>query len=209
MDDLVHSKRRTIVIAGIKFPWPSPIAYALGSSSAMVFGHSVYGTNAPKYIKFFHRVFCKIQDAKYWLLYRFHPKHCYHLIDTKLGYGYHERDDQFLYGAMACLIGYVEDCEWTGCHDPGDEARAILHWWKVERPADQAQYDTWLHELYGNKEIKTKPVEGSECVEIVFDPMSDEDEAKQKAMWALKDKIENDEQTYLHRLVDIRPGMWT
>lgn len=39
--------------------------------------------------------------------------------------------------------------------------------------------------------------------------MSDDDEEKQKRMWALREKIDEDEQKYLHRLIDIRPGMWT
>jgi hypothetical protein len=211
MDDLVHRNRRTLSVGGVKLPWPWPIAYGLGSSSAVVFGWPVYGHDAPRIIRWFYSIFRRIDLAKYWLMYRLHPRHRYHLIDTGLGYGYHERDDTLLHGAMAVLIGYVEDCAATGCHDPGDEARAILHWWRVQRPADQAQHDKWMMELYsGKNRMKTKPVEGQpKLQEIVFDPLSQDDAAKRDAMWALDKKIHDDEQAFLHRLVDIRPGMWT
>lgn len=212
MDDLVHSNRRTLSVAGLNLPWPWPFAYALHSSSAIVLGHPVYGgSRTPGYIRWLGRVFRRISDAKWEILYRVQPRHRYHIIDTGLGYGYHERDDQLLYGAMACLIGYVGDCEASGCHDPGDKARSILHWWRVQRPADRAQHDKWMHELYsGKSRMKTKPVKGQPMLsEIVFDPMSDDDAAKQKAMWELDRKIRDDEQKYLHMLVNIRPGMWT
>lgn|SRR5574343_127606 len=211
LDDVVHSNQRTLSIAGVRLPWPWPIAYALGSSSAVVFGCPVFGTDAPRVIKWFYRAFYRIERAKYWLMYRLHPRYRYHLIDTGLGYGYHERDDQLLHASMAILIGYVEDCESTGCHDPGDEARAILHWWRIQRPADQGQYNKWVNELYGGESrMKFKPVEGQPKLQkIVFDPLSEDDDAKQKALWALDEKIHADEQAFLHKLIDIRPSMWT
>lgn len=212
MQDNVHSRRRTLTLLGMRLPWPFPIVYALSSSSAMVLGYPLYGSNPPRYIKLLGRLFRRISDAKYWLLYRLHPRHRYHMIDTGLGYGYHERDDQLLYGAMACLIGYVEDCEASGCHDPGDEARAILQWWRVERPANQAQYDKWLHELYGNgrRKMSFKPVEGMpQLQEVVLPEMDMDDQHKQQAMWDLEEKMRKDEADYLHRLVDIRLSMWT
>lgn len=212
IDDLVAGRRRTLAVGGFSLPWPFPVAYALSSSSAMVFGRPVYGSDQPRYIKWCHRAFRYVEDAKYWLFYRFHPRHRYHLIDTGLGYGYHERDDRLLHGALACLIGYVEDCDHTGVHDPGDEARAILHWWHIQRPADQAQIDQWMHDLYadGKSRMTFAPVpDMPRLQEVVFPERSPEDEAKQKAMWALEQKMRDDEQAFLHRLIDIRPGMWT
>lgn len=209
-DDIVACRRRTITIGQVTAPWPFPIAYDLYSSSAMVFGVPVYGSNSPKYVRLAHRLFRRLADARYWLLYRFHPAHRYHMIDTGLGYNYHERDERLLHGAMACLIGYVEDCERSGCHDPGNEARAILEWWRVERPADQAQHAAWMHEVYNDRKLEWKPVEGEPRLsEVVFPELSEEEEAKQKAMWALHDKMDQDEQDYLHRLINIRQSMWT
>lgn len=212
MDDQVHTNRRTLTVGSVRLPWPWPVAYALHSSSAVVFGWPVYGGDeTPRLICWLGHFFRRISDAKYWLMYRLHPAYRYHMIDTGLGYGYHERDDQLLYGAMACLIGYVGDCEHSGCHDPGEKARAIMHWWRVQRPADQAQRDRWMTELYsGKSRMKTKPVEGQpKLQEIVFDPLSDDDAAKQKAVWRLDEKIHEDEQKFLHMLVNIRQSMWT
>lgn len=211
IEDLAFSKPRRFAIGWLSVPWPFPLAYGLHSSSAMVFGRPVYGAKAGAILRACYRAFRAASDAKYWLYYRLHPAHRYHMIDTKLGYGYHERDDQLLYGAMACLIGYVEDCERSGCHDPGDEARAILKWWREKRPADQAQHAKWMHELYsgGKNEMKFVETENPKLTEIVFDPMSDDDEAKRKAMWALDEQIHKDEQDHLHRLIEIRPSMWT
>jgi hypothetical protein len=211
IDDLAHSNRRTLSIGSLKLPWPWPVAYGLHGSSAVVFGWPVHGDETPRLISWLAHAFRRISDGKFWLFYRLHPGHRYHMIDTGLGYGYHERDEQLLYGAMACLIGYVEDCERTGCHDPGDKARAIMHWWRVQRPADQAQHAQWMNELYSGKgRLKTKPVEGQpKLQEIVFEPLSEDDAAKQKAMWELERKIRADEQKFLHILVNIRPGMWT
>ena len=210
MDDLVHSTRRTLSIGSIRLPWLWPVAYGLGSSSAVVFGWPVFGSDTPRVIKWFYRIFRRLDLAKYALMYRFHPRHRYHMINTGLGYGYHERDTQLLHASIAILIGYVGDCEATGCHDPGDKAREILHWWKVQRPLDQAQHEQWMHELYDGKRLKTKPVEGQpKLQEVVFDTLSADDDAKQKAMWELDKKIHADEQKYLHMLVNIRPGMWT
>lgn len=68
-----------------------------------------------------------------------------------------------------------------------------------------------MTELYGGKSrMKSIPAPGQpNLVEIVFDPLSDGDDAKQKAMWALEEKMHKDEQDYLHRLINIRPSMWT
>jgi hypothetical protein len=210
IDDQVQGRRRTFTLANLKLPWPFPVAYALGSSSAMVFGWPVYGAHAPSYVRFTHRFFRALENAKYGVYYRLHPRHRYHMINTRLGYGYHERDDRLLYGAMACLLGYVEDCEHTGVYDPGDEARAIAHWWRVERPADQARYDQLIHEVYvGKDRMRFVATDHPKLSQIVFDPLGEQDEAKQKEAWALQDKIHKDEQAYLHRLIDVRPGMWT
>lgn len=211
IDDLAAPRRRTLSIGRVKLPWPFPIAYGLHSSCAMVFGVPAFGTDST-IIRLLHRTFRTLGNAKYWLYYRVHPSHRYHMIDTKLGYGYHERDAQLLYGAMACFIGYVEDCENSGVHDPGDEARAILHWWRVTRQADQAQYEQWIDDLYGQgkSRINFVPVEGQpKLMELQFDSLSSEDDAKRQAMRALDEKIHKDEQDFLHRLINIRQSMWT
>lgn len=210
IEDLAHSRQRRLTIGRLSLPWPFPICYGTYGSSAMVLGIPVFGEDR-KFIKAIHRVFRHCHDVKWWFLYRLHPGHRYHMINTGLGYGYHERDEQLLHAAMACLIGYVEDCEHSGCHDPGDRARQILHWWRVQRPADKAQYEQWMDELYAGKgsQLRFEKVEGQPIYNVIMPPESDDDAAKRKALWNLEDKMHKDEQKYLHMLVNIRPGMWT
>ncbi len=50
----------------------------------------------------------QIHDIKLWFQYRFQTRHKYHLIDTKLGYGYHEIENRLLHGAFSLLQNYVE-----------------------------------------------------------------------------------------------------
>lgn len=207
IEDSVHGRRRTITFGGISLPWPFPIVYQLHGSSAMVFGVPVFGGKASWFIKSSHKLFRRISNARYWLLYRFHPSHKYHLINTGLGYGFHEHNERLLHGAMVCLIEYIEECKAAGVPDPGEEALAIYHWWQVQRPADQAQHDQWMTELYSGQKIKTVPLEGTELVEIIASDLAEGDRVKQKAMWDLEQKIRDDEQAYLHRLINIRLSM--
>src|SRR5258708_84498 len=100
--------------------------WLLRSSAARVLGWPVFGSGAPRYIRWLHHRFCKISDARHWLYYRLHPRHRYHVVVTELGYGYHDEDDRLLYAAMACLQGYIQASggeadlqRWTDeLHDP-------------------------------------------------------------------------------------------
>ena len=50
----------------------------------------------------------QLYDIKLWYQYRFQTRHKYHLIDTKLGYGYHEIENRMLHGMFSILQQYVE-----------------------------------------------------------------------------------------------------
>lgn len=214
IEDLVHNKRRSVDIWGWKVRWPFPIAYALNSSTAMVFGTSVYGARpkASWFIRASHRLFRRLSDARYWLYYRFHPKHRYHMVNTGLGYGYHERDSQLLGAMVAVFLGYMEDCE--GIHDPGVEAQEILHWWRIKRPTDEARARALLDALYA---LNRSPPEWKEVTlgsgeilyEMVSAPPSEEYLAQHKELTELEKSIEDEAQEYLHRIVTLRPSMWT
>lgn len=230
-----RGKRRTIEILGATLPWPFPVASLLGSSAAVVLGYPVYGANAPKYISKLFTLFYKIDKIKHYLIYRFHPAHQYHIIRTNLEPGYYDVDTIMLEACMKLLCRYVEDeCggieelkKWTGeLLQPGSEGHgprqvvehqaaqqsetlAIYHWWKVERPRDKAKYDELLHELYGNKRFSFKEVEGSDLHEMVVEDFKGDEKAMENEFRNLERKMEDDEQTMLHRLIDIRQGLWT
>lgn len=209
---LLRGGQRTIELFGLfRLPWPFPIAYWLRSSSAVVLGRAVYGSDAPRYIHWVHSLLLKISDAKYWVYYRLHPDHKYHIVVTGLEPGYYEPDTRLLHAAMKLLETYVDDCEQSGCHDPGEEALAILKWWKEERPADQAEEERLMHEVFGSPHNKMSFVKEGDTgfSRVVFPEFSAEDRAKHERMRFLEGKIAADEQKYLHRLIDIRQTMWT
>lgn len=216
--------------------WPFPIASMLGSSSAIVFGWKVYGDDAPKYVGWFHGLFKRCRDAKYWVLYRLHPRHRYHIVKTDLGYGYHCQDTRILHAAMACLCEYVEAeggevafQRWTDelldrtKNDPNApdgferdqgnrqaEVLAIYRWWKIERPADQKRSDELLHLLYGGEDrISWKETENPRLSEMVFEPFKGNEVALNEEFRNLEKKIVDDEQKMLRRLVEVRQSLWT
>jgi len=144
------------------------------------------------------------QDARYWLRSRFHPKYRYHIVKTGLRPGYYDEDTLILHSCMALLERFVawhdgehaleafskellEKPDVWGCgHDEmlpqvkkQTEALAIYRWWKREYPAKKAHIES----LWGTS------VPGEE-------------------IFALEEKIVDEEQLMLHRLIEIRPSLW-
>lgn len=91
-----------------------------------------------------------------------------------------------------------------------NEAATIWRWWTVERPADQKRHKDLLMYLYGSdkKRVSWKPA-GNDLMEAVIRPFEGEEETLHNEFRQLEDKIEEDEQKMLHRLVEIRESLWT
>lgn len=189
------------------------------SSSASVFWVAIYGGNMDAW---WHRWFIypayrfgrTMRDAKYWVYYRIKPSHRFNIVRTGLPPGYYDQDTRLMHACFAMLIDYIEEeggpetmqkwsAELRGKPDPNapegiqsnqadrqDEAVALYHWWKTEKPADEAKRDIMLTEW---DEGRGKP--GSQ--------------ERWDAMQAMDEKIEADEQTMLHRLINIRRSLWT
>lgn len=150
-------------------------------------------------------------DPLYWLRSRFIPSRRYHVINTGLAPGWHDADELILHGCMVLLCRYVEDeCggaaelqEWTDDlrSEPGamhaeeregqaaaqDEHLAIHRWWTVQRPADHARLDAWCDKLFMDK---------------------DESMGAYEQYCAFEDELDARDQEMLHRLIDIRRGLW-
>ena len=62
----------------------------------------------------------QMQDVKMQFKYRLQKRHRYHLIDTKLGYGYHEIESRMLYGMFSMLVDFVE-IEKASIHSASNE----------------------------------------------------------------------------------------
>lgn len=205
----------------------------LHSSSAKIFGIEVYSDHCPWVVDQLHTLFCNISEMKYWLLYRFHPKHQHHIVRTDLAPGYYCQDSRMLYACMKCLEDHIireggvekitkwikelrEEHEAWGpdskeiCgHQANslEEALAIYHWWTIEKPADQKRSDELTHLIYSNYHLQFEPCK--EGARVIFPEMSAEKETMQKELSLLDEKIDADEQAMLHRLVEIRRTLWT
>ena len=157
-----------------------------------------------------YRALGRLYRAKWWLLHRLHPRHRYHVIDTGLPPNYYDEDTLILHACMAMLGRYIkwhggpdsleafsaelrtDEYRFVRQADQQDEAVAIWRWWTIEHPADRKRREEMLNELYG-----ARP------------PRDDVWHARNDEFRALEAKIDADEQSMLHRLIDIRPGLWT
>lgn len=172
-----------------KWRWEHPFWSCAGSSEDGVLFVKVYGGPKTWWVRGIiwplYRVGTKINNAKWWLLWRFHPRHRYFMVNTGLGPGYHDHDERILHACMAMLCEFVK----YDYHVPIPEALAIHQWWTVEKPADEARHNELLMKCYGREKRGTA---------------EDHDELDR-----IDEKIRADETAMLHRLVDIRPGLWT
>lgn len=206
----------------------------LHSSAVTIFGYPVFGDDdTPKIIDWLHTIFTNISEAKYWVLYRFHPRHQHHIIRTGLKPGYWCQDTLILHGSMACLEAYVKQHGGQESLDnfsdqlrstPEDsmveslerqagmqsEALAIYRWWKYEKPKDEARHDALVTTLYGKRDTVTYVPcpDNPKLSQMIFKEFEGDELAQEKEMRALDQKIADDEQSMLHRLINIRNGLW-
>lgn len=162
------------------------------------------------------------QHLKREFCYRVFRKHMHHVVFTDLKPGYYDKDWVMLHACFKLLTDYVErECGgetqldgWTaeladparhgqqGDHynppemmlhqaDRQSETLVLYRWWKYQLPADREERDRLMMTIYGH------------------DPELDGIGEREKAFRALEKKIEEDEQTMLHRLIDIRRSLWT
>jgi hypothetical protein len=210
-------------------PWYS-LFHCSGGSGDYVFGISVYGN--PYYdkpwfqwtIKPLYRIGRKINDAKYWFMWRFIPRHQYNIVRTGLKPGYYDEDTLMLHACFAILGRYIESeggieairAEEGTIHvidgDYRSELLALWDWWKIEKPADEKRRDEMVARLYGRRDDGTKRItwvkDGANTSRMVDMPTAEE-EALEPIFRALEKKIDDDEQAMLHRLINIRRSLWS
>jgi hypothetical protein len=166
------------------------------------------------------RITGPIRAAKYWVRHRTIDK--YHVVKTDLEPNYYDVDTRMLHAVMALVCVYVEDeqggydelirwgNELIGYSNDANEpfpgatkqqgekdlgVADIYRWWKHEYPADCKTRDDMIHELFGGYRLGHK--------------FTDTQQARYDEMRKLEEKIDADEQTYLHKAIDLRRGMWT
>lgn len=213
--------RRTLYVFGLPIWLPWPIVSGISSSAAVVLGYPVYG-DSPGWIRWLaHSIFRPAHTAKWALKHRYQPRHRYNLVRTGLEPGYYDYDTRMLHACFALLCEYVEEEGGIDAIRNDGDTRHVFEeprksqivelydWWKIGRPSDKKRRDKLLHELYGNRRWKTKPVpENDKLEELVFDEFEGDEKTKDEEFRALEKKIEDDEQAMLHRLINLRPGLW-
>lgn len=188
------------------------LASGLGSSTATVLGFRIYGADAPRAIRWLYGPLMDLRGVKRAIQYRISPRHQYHLVNTGLRPGYYDEDTRMLHACMSLLVEHVERGHggagvlqeftdqlrnepdlWGGAPvdsqaDHQAEVIAIYHWWKVQRPADWEREDAMSLSLYGEHPA----------------PICTAEE-----LWAFEDKLHENDQAMLRRLIEVRRGLWT
>jgi hypothetical protein len=182
-----------------------------------------------------YRVGSRIRDGIWWIRYRIDPNHKYHLINTRLSPRYYDIDTLMLNGMFSLLRRYVEE-EHGGVADlekwgneliaggPQDfmretekrqgnkeiEAVTLYRWWMETLPSMRKRESELLSLLYGRRRrMVSEKIEGTELSRLHIHPDEGEEIEWRKELDALEEKIEREETEMLHRLIDIRGGLWT
>lgn len=206
-------------------------------SNARVFGVDVFGSHCEKwwhkaFIVHAYLVGRRIRDAIWWIRYRIDPGHRYHLIDTRLSPGYYDIDWLMLNGMFSLLRRYVEE-EHGGVDDlqrwgkelltdtglmqdsstrQGNkelEAVTLYRWWMESRPAMVKRKNELLHILYGEHRRISFSDEGGGVHQMHISPLEGDEVSLKHEMDDLEARIEREDGEMLHRLIDIRGGLWT
>lgn len=209
-----------------------------GGSHDSILWVGVYGGHSDEWwhkaiIKPVYRVAHRLDRLIWAARYRLSPRHRYHLVDTRLEPGYYDVDYLMLHACFALLRRYIED-EMGGeeairrfnqqlllVPDPNApeglqerqadrQANAVdlYLWWTKTKPADEAERERMCSHLYGRQYSVKKDADGR-SVFSADTPWTDADRAMHKQFRALERKIEREERTMLHQLIEIRGSLWT
>jgi hypothetical protein len=200
-----------------------------GGSSSSFLGQGIYSPKNQnlwyfKYIvKPLWRCGYKYYRAKLWFRYRFVKQDRYNVIYTDLEPRYYDIDTVMLHGMFALLDRYVERenegvdaleqwgkellesgsvvAEFDNSQGVSElEVVTLYRWWHETRRADLKRRDYLVNELYGKKErLSFEP----------FDEGATDETAMHREFETLEQKIEDEEDAMLHRLIDVRRGLWT
>lgn len=89
-----------------------------------------------------------LNDIKYWFFHRFHPKHRYNILKTKLEPAYYCFDTVILHAAFERFCEeYVHTREIVQLSmDVEAELDRLYVWWNFERKLQQKELEDTLHE---------------------------------------------------------------
>jgi len=131
--------------------------------------------------------------------------------------GWHDKDNVLLHAAFQLLVDFVEQekpdkiVDWS-FDEPHRQAwkeiKSLYKWWKETQPARRSPLD--------DKKLKSPPLRFKKIPGSEFSEMVEPDKKKYAAYYrALKEdarleqKWYEEDQRNLHRLVEVRPFLWT
>lgn len=211
--------------------------FDFSSSMSHFLGIDIYGPNRGKWWHSFGvmplwKIGRLIHRRKLRLLYRFHPAHRHHVIDTGLRPGPHTGNRLILHASFSILLksmrfqhGTLEKLELDtsklesapiGNNPPElieqelkfrKEMIALVKWWTVTRPADLSQAKSLAELVYGDVHLVEKVDEATGAKSLEFFSSSPENNEEKQNLRALRRKIAQEEIQMLHRLIDLKGGL--
>ena len=131
--------------------------------------------------------------------------------------GWQDKDRMMLHAAFQLLVDYVEQenpqeiTDWNA--DPAHarvwtEVEYLYRWWTKIRPARRSPLD---NKNLKRPELEWKDVPGTDCRELMSWDKKEFSayDAALKIHARLEKKWDEEDQKNLHRLVDVRPFLWT
>lgn len=160
---------------------------------------------------FFCNIKNKINNAWWWILYRIHPKHRYHMVNTGLKPGYYDPDILLIYSTFNILHEFVKECienpivDWEAEEESKriwEELITIDTWWTFDRPERENQFE------------QKHPFPDVDRLDI-FDKEKQNDPKVKEYRKALdlyskaKEEWHKEDEEYLIRLIKVRRYLWT
>lgn len=163
------------------------------------------------------------RDALLWLCYRFHPRHRYNRIDTRLPPRYYENPTRLLHGMFAVLCDHVEEYGYeqmveiiegleadlaggtVGDRPMGDlaifrEEVALYDWWTAARPAQEALLKEMQAALHTKPFVRVADQRNPGGT-LTKKPL-------RERIRAMKNERIEEDTAMMHRLVDLRLNLW-
>ncbi len=131
--------------------------------------------------------------------------------------GWHDRDNILLHAAFQTLVDFMEqehpdkivNWKWDETHSKAwKELKSLYKWWKETRPARK---DPFEDKTLKAPKFKSEPIPGTDLFRYI-QPDKKKYAKYYKAMGKsnkLEQKWFEEDQRNLHRLIEIRPFLWT
>lgn len=149
------------------------------------------------------------RNFKWFVIHRVHPKHRYHVVDTKLKPGYYDPDILILNACFSLLVDFYEGTKNTISWEHSEEHQRVkqemdelYYWWTEERPKreDLMPELPSFPEDWGSSPMFNPEYDGTS-----------EMEAWNKACdkrWEAEVFYEDEDKYMLKKLIDIKSFLW-